>query len=313
MWNAPSISSTSVTPLGSNHSQSVKRTRPALSRLRTCRRGFGMANRLAARRCPLGHRMRTTLTSLPHGRPRPPQGPHQFSSPPNASGSSAADDPAAQSLSRARRTLVAGEEQGRRLDATEGQLLERGTHRRQRTTGAEERDPFHRIEGELVVDEDGDVVAVPVPQPMPLKRRQATDQRSATRVEHPEPHLFPPTERAGEHAHHRARSGGPSPSSKLVADQIGVVPQCVELTSGDQAALVSRQSVQRGAVHRGRVHRKQMLRFDDPQPSESCALQRAIARRGHTTANWGRMRRAHTVEQVRAAEAALMVELPEGP
>ena len=50
MWNPPSTSRTSSVPSGRSHSQSRNRTRPALSRRRTCRRGSGRPARRHMRR-----------------------------------------------------------------------------------------------------------------------------------------------------------------------------------------------------------------------------------------------------------------------
>ena len=202
------------------------------------------------------------------------------------------------SLGRPRRTVVPGEEQGRRFDPRQGQLRPDVTEPAERTTCPDEADPVEVVDDLFVVDEHRDHVAVPVAEPVHLQCAETAHQCLPTGVQGPQPHGRLTTDVTGERADHGARACRPPRGGDLVAHPVGVAPERTKLATGDHASLGRGQpgddcQVEGGALCGRAVHARQGAsdrrrpRSSDPQLSGRVSRTRPSASWGTRPLTWG--------------------------
>ncbi len=113
------------------------------------------------------------------------------------------------------------EEQDGRLEAAGRRPVRGVPQRRQVAAGADEKDPLGGVEGQVVLDEDGDLVARPVPQAQGLGRRQAREQGRRPGVLEGHPHPLFAREGTGRRRVHRVGALAPPSGPELVPDERG--------------------------------------------------------------------------------------------
>ncbi len=166
-------------------------------------------------------------------------------------------------VSRARLGGVPGPQQHRGLEPA---AWNAGGGRDQQVEGPPAPEEAHAVDGleaELVVDEHGDLVALPACQPVLRGRGEAAQHATRTGVQHRQPAPLLVREGAGDGADHPRGARDPSTRVDVRLDRIPADPVRGQLATRDQAGLPGDQ-----ALH-DVVHATQRSRYPATLPASS--------------------------------------------
>ena len=133
--------------------------------------------------------------------------------------------------------LVGGEEEDRRLEATGREPWARVAEQLERPATAEEPNPVHRLEAQLVVDVDRHDVTVPAGQAVAVRRTQAAEHAALSGMQHRQPLELRAGQLAGHGADHARGPLHPTPGRAMVPHPVPVDAVPVQLSAGNHSLL----------------------------------------------------------------------------